>query len=300
MIYAIHHAAALLGAVLTVAALVHAKAWTRLRPRAAVALWHLLTLTCALASFGFLISLALPAWGLGVVPALGAVGRGQQNLTELTTVEAGALASALVLLLVGVGAYAYSTFRSRRALSRQRLLLSIVADRRVGALTVIDHGAPLVYALPGPEPQIVATTAAIRALTPSELDAVLAHEHHHLSARHDLAILPFAMLRRLLPHSSLSLAILAEVDLLLEMCADDHAVRQGHREPLRASLTVFAREDLPAPRICGAPTTGSGINARLDRLDRARTKLDLGLTLAGYASALTFLATTLSLYALPV
>lgn len=300
MIYALHHAAAFLGAVLTAAALLHRRAWTRRHPRTAVMLWHLLTLTCALASFGFLVSMALPALRLGVVPALGAVGRGQQSLRELTTMEIAALVGAFVLLLAIAGTYAGSTLRSRRAQSRHRLLLDIVADRHHGPVMVIDHAAPLVYALPGREPQIVATTAAIGVLTPPELDAVLAHERHHLSARHDLAILPFAMLRRLFRRSWLFLAIESEIDLLLEMCADDHAVRQGHHDALRSSLDVFAAEKVREVGIRGERAAATAIATRRARLTTPRPAPHLALALTGHASALTFLATTLSLYALPI
>lgn len=300
MIYALHHASAILGAALTGAALLHQKAWTRQYPRAAVILWHLVTLSCVLASFGFLVSIALSALGRGVVPALGAVGRGQQSLRALTTVEAAALVSALSLLLAVGGAYASSTLRSRRAQSRQRLLLEIVADRRRGPVTVIDHTAPLVYALPGSKPQIVATTAAIGVLTPLELDAVLAHERHHLSARHDLAILPFAMLRRISRHSCVFLAIEAEVDLLLEMCADDHAARQGHRDALRSSLDHFTAEGVREVGLHSERVAADAIGARRDRLTKFRLGARRGLALTGYGATLTFLATTLSLYVLPV
>ncbi len=215
-------------------------------PRAAVTLWHLLTLTCVLASFGFLISVALPA--LGVVPALSAIGRGRPSMSDLNTVEAAALLCAFAMVAVLVATYAHSTFRARRAQSRQRLLLDLVGHPQQGPMTVIEHTAPLIYALPGREPKIVATTAAIHALSPTELTAVLAHERNHLSARHDLAILPFAMLRRLFRQSPLFLAIHAEVEVLLEMCADDHAVRLGHLDALRSSLRCSPPKTLQATR----------------------------------------------------
>ncbi|MEU4198233.1 M48 family metalloprotease [Kribbella sp. NPDC026611] len=298
MIYATHHAAALLGAALTAAALLHGKAWTRQHPRAAVTLWHLLSLTCLLASFGFLVSVALPA--LGVVPALGAIGRGKPSMSQLNTVEAVALLSAFAMLTLVLATYAHATFRSRRAQSRQRLLLDLVAHPQQGQMAVIDHTAPLVYAVPGREPTIVATTAAIRALTPPELAAVLAHERNHLSARHDLAILPFAMFRRLFRRAPLSLAVHSEVDLLLEMCADDHAARLGHLDPLRSSLEVFVDEERRAAELRGERLAGQALTARRDRLEPGTAGVRLGVPLLAYVSALTFLATTLSLYVLPL
>lgn len=300
MIYALHHASAFVGAALTAAALLQWTAWTRRHPRAAVALWHLLVLTCVLSAFGFLISIALPALRLGVVPALGALGRGEQSLKDLTAAETMALAGAVGLALGVAGTYAYSTLRARRAQSRQRLLLDLVANRRDGRVTVVDHGAPLVYALPGREPRIVATTAAIHVLTPPEFDAVLAHECQHLAARHDLMILPFAMLRRFFRDSPIFLAIESEVDLLLELCADDGAVRSGHGRALRSALAVFAEAQSRAARPGDEPVAATPVTTRLKRLDERGTGPRTGPALIGYASALTFLSTTLSLYVLPL
>ena len=62
-------------------------------------------------------------------------------------------------------------------------------------------------------------------LAPAELTAVLAHERAHLRARHDLVLIPFTSLRRVFPRSRGIAQAYRTVALLVEMMADDHALR---------------------------------------------------------------------------
>ena len=58
-----------------------------------------------------------------------------------------------------------------------------------------------------------------------ELAAVLAHERAHLRERHDLVLLPFTALRRAFPRSATCAGAHRAVALLVEMLADDRALR---------------------------------------------------------------------------
>lgn len=300
MIFAIHHVAALLGALLTCAAMLYGKPWTRSHPRLSVGLWHLLGLTIGLSVFGLLISIALRTLGLGVAPALNVVGRGDQNVADLTATEIASLLGAALLAITTFMIYANLTLQRHRAQVRHRSLLSIVAESRSNSMTLINHEAIVVYALPGRDPQIVATSAAIRGLDALQLRAVLAHERHHLSARHHLAVLPFSMFRSVSRSVTLT-AVENEIELLLEMCADDHAVREGHREGLIAAIDLFARRadasELPPVSDCG---NTSVLAARRARLKQPPTRSGIVSALIGSVSALTLAATTISLYFLPV
>ena len=61
-------------------------------------------------------------------------------------------------------------------------------------MVILLDDRPLVYCLPGRD-RVVVTTGALNRLNRAQLQAVLAHEQAHLSARHHLVI----MLARILP-----------------------------------------------------------------------------------------------------
>jgi Zn-dependent protease with chaperone function len=49
---------------------------------------------------------------------------------------------------------------------------------------LVDHAQPAAYCVAGPHPTVILTTAALQALDPDQVDAVLAHERAHLAYRH--------------------------------------------------------------------------------------------------------------------
>ena len=110
---------------------------------------------------------------------------------------------------------------------RQRELLALLAhgDPKVPGALVIDYPAAAAYCLPGIRSQIVVSVGTLDLLAPAELTAVLAHERAHLRARHDLVLIPFTSLRRALPRSRVIAQAYRTVALLVEMMADDRALR---------------------------------------------------------------------------
>jgi beta-lactamase regulating signal transducer with metallopeptidase domain len=110
---------------------------------------------------------------------------------------------------------------------RQRELLALLAhdDPKVPGALVIDYPAAAAYCLPGIRSQIVVSVGTLDLLAPAELTAVLAHERAHLRARHDLVLIPFTSLRRVFPRSQAIAQASRTVALLVEMMADDHALR---------------------------------------------------------------------------
>lgn len=279
MIYAWHHAAALAGAIL-LGLVVHRREWTRARPRTAVLLWHLLLFTVAIALVGLLLSIALRALGLGVLPAVGAI-----RTVRLSTGDVVALSAALTVLTAGLGVQVVTTVQRRRARSRHRALLDVVGDDSRPGLVVLEHEGVAVYTVPGRRPRVVATAGALDRLTATELNAVLEHEHGHVAGRHDLALFPFAVLRRTLPRSRIAAALETEISVLLELCADAHAVRRGHRDGLLHALGVLGRDDAADIR-----------RARLEQRSPGR----VAVPLLSCAAAILLTTTTLSLYLLPL
>ena len=90
---------------------------------------------------------------------------------------------------------------------------------------MIDYPAAAAYCLPGIRSQIVVSVGTLDLLAPAELTAVLAHERAHLRARHDLVLIPFTSLRRAFPRSRVIAQAYRTVALLVEMMADDRALR---------------------------------------------------------------------------
>jgi beta-lactamase regulating signal transducer with metallopeptidase domain len=158
----------------------------------------------------------------------------------LTAVRAVSLGAGIVLLLllcwVLLAAFA-AVFRSRQ---RQRVLLSLLArgDPKVPGALVVDHPAAAAYCVPGLKSAIVISAGALDLLDQAELAAVLAHERAHLRERHDLVLLPFTALLSAFRWSRAARRAHGAVALLVEMHADDCALR--HR-PARELATALLR-----------------------------------------------------------
>jgi beta-lactamase regulating signal transducer with metallopeptidase domain len=103
---------------------------------------------------------------------------------------------------------------------------------------VVDHPAAAAYCVPGLRSQIVISAGTLKVLDQAELAAVLAHERAHVRARHDLVLLPFCALARAFPRARLVRRARATVALLVEMLADDQALRQ---RPARELATALLR-----------------------------------------------------------
>jgi Peptidase family M48 len=257
--------------------------WPRRSPAAAIVLWQALGLGWGLAAIGALAGLgaadARSGVAKGVFALVSRVLSGRQATPGSRRLLAGilglrllALAAGLVLLLllcwVTVAAFAV-VLRARR---RQRLLLSLLAhgDPKVPGALVVDHPAATAYCVPGLRSRIVISAGALDLLDQAELAAVLAHERAHLRERHDLVLLPFTALLRAFSWSAVAREAHAAVALLVEMLADDRALRhRPARELATALLRVGAAGGAHAP--AGALAAAAGgvdgqVAARVSRL----------------------------------
>jgi Zn-dependent protease with chaperone function len=153
------------------------------------------------------------------------------------------------------------------ARSRQRALLALLAhgDPKVPGALVVDHPAAAAYCLPGLRSKIVVSAGTLELLGPAELAAVLAHERAHLRERHDLVLLPFTALRRAFPMSGRCDDACRTVALLVEMLADDRALRARPARELVSALVRVGTAGQATP--AGALAAGEGdIAARVTRL----------------------------------
>lgn len=143
-----------------------------------------------------------------------------------------------------------------RARCRQLQTLAVVAHRDTasGAL-VVDHPTAVAYCLPGRGREIVFTTAALAALDPDQVRAVVAHEKAHLRGRHDLVMAVATALERAFPKVSAFSQARAEMARLVEMLADDMAVHHADRLTMATALVHMAEGSAPAAALgAGGPT----------------------------------------------
>jgi Zn-dependent protease with chaperone function len=213
--------------------------WTWRTPRTAIALWQALGLAWGLASIGTLLGFGVAPYGEGILVG---VARTFEDPGVLPSVRLAAVAAGLTLALLLIGVLLVAIAGVVRARRRHRALLALVAhgDPEVPGTLVVDHPVAAAYCVPGVRSQVVVSAGTLALLGPYELAAVLAHERAHARERHDLVLLPFASLRRILPQSSIVARTLDAVELLIEMAADDRALRHRPAKQLVTALLRFA------------------------------------------------------------
>ncbi|MFF4905826.1 M56 family metallopeptidase [Streptomyces sp. NPDC001260] len=174
------------------------------------------------------------------------------------------IAPPLTVLLLPVGWLVRCAWRARRARTHQLDLLTLVGEPapEYGA-TIVDYDVPAVYCLAGRGSRIVVTKGALDALSEEQLRAVLDHERAHIAGRHHLLkvfVDAFSRAFRGLPLARLAKE---QTNLLLEMIADDRALRCHSREVLATAMYEVAAGRVPKAAL-GAG--GSGALIRLRRV----------------------------------
>ncbi|MFI9504064.1 M56 family metallopeptidase [Nocardia sp. NPDC052566] len=178
-------------------------------------------------------------------------------------VVSGVMAAGLAALLLRTGGLMLRMRRHTHAHGRAVRMVGREVPG-VGAV-VLDSTERQAYCVAGRPDTIVVTSAALDALTPDQLDAVLAHERAHLSGRHAAVLAALRGLATTLPGIRLVTEGAAEIARLLEMCADDTATRAHGREPLLGALLAIVGVADPAP--AGAMhAAGTAVLARTERL----------------------------------
>jgi len=289
--------------------------WPRRSPAAAILLWQAIGLGWSLAAVGALVALGAADQRLGVVadgaaqaarmvrampaPTAGAMG-------VLAVVRLAALAAGIILLLLLCWMLAASSAAVLRGRQRQRALLSLLAhgDPKVPGALVVDHPAAAAYCLPGLRSAIVISSGALELLDQAELAAVLAHERAHLKERHDLVLLPFTALLRAFRWSGVAREAQKAVALLVEMHADDRALRRRPaRELATALLRVGAAGGGRAPAgalAADGPGIGCDVAARVTRLLRPAPRLSAAALALVCAVAALAVAVPVAFLALPL
>ncbi|MCX5328663.1 MULTISPECIES: M56 family metallopeptidase [unclassified Streptomyces] len=223
--------------------------WPHRAPALAVAVWHALAVSFSIGVALTAYNLAMPTEHLhaglvGLLHSCGLdVGAGRPDPGVADRLAVGVPAAIAVAL---AASFAFHVARARRARTEHRETLDLVGrhSARLSA-TVLPYAIPAAYCLPGRRPRVVVSDAAVRELTPEQLGAVLEHEQAHIAGRHHLvlaAMEAFHSVFRLLP---LARHAREETALLLEMIADDHALRRHSDEVLATAMYEMAAARTP-------------------------------------------------------
>jgi Zn-dependent protease with chaperone function len=180
--------------------------------------------------------------------------------------------------------------RSQRAARRRHRDLLTLAGRPAPALggTIIEHSRPGAYV--APDRRLVVTSGAVAQLTRVQLDAVVAHERAHAGGRHQLLLDLVRLAARALPWVRLLRVARQQVARLVELRADDVAVRAHGRAALAGALVAMAAGPAPVGLV------GAGGGDTVERLRRLLTPPER----LGAAAGILVAAALVGLALLPV
>ncbi|AQA15687.1 hypothetical protein BV401_40060 [Streptomyces malaysiensis subsp. malaysiensis] len=256
-------------------------AWPYRAPAVAVAVWQGLALSFTIALALTTYHLVTPTWHLhngmsGLLRFCGLTFDAPIPGTGPLGVPAIAVPASVALL--PLARFGHELLRARRVRARHRGVLDMVGRRsaRLRA-TVLDHDTPAAYCLPGRRPRIVVSAGALRLLSPAQLESVLEHERAHIAGRHHLALAATEAFARVFRWLPLAREARAQTALLLEMAADDRALRRHPRQALASALYTMAAGHAPGGGAGHAPggaltATGPGAVVRLRRMLDARRR----------------------------
>jgi Zn-dependent protease with chaperone function len=251
-----------------VPALLARATWPLRAPRAAMVLWQAVALAAVLSVFSAGIAIATRVLmpgpdGRPTASIIGAEGRlGWPLWTAYIAVFA-------LTVLVGVRlmvAVVRVAIANRRRRAHHRMVVDLVGVGHDAAraqpcattrdLRVLDVAQPLAYCLPGVRSRVVVSEGTLSTLADAEVAAILSHERAHLRARHDLVLEAFTAVHAAFPRIVRSANALSAVRLLVELLADDAAVRATGRTALARALVACASGRPPSGALAaGGPST---------------------------------------------
>ena len=232
--------------------------WPTRAPRAAIVLWQSIALAAVLSAFSAGIAIASRLF----VP--GPDGRPTATITSEIEVLGWPLWTAYVIvfavtLVIGARltyAVVQVAIATRRRRAHHRMVVDLVGKSQGNHLRILDVAQPLAYCLPGVRSRVVVSEGALNMLADNEMAAILTHERAHLRARHDLVLEMFTAVHAAFPRFVRSAHALHAVRLLIELLADDAAVRAAGPTPLARALVACASGRTPSGALAaGGPTT---------------------------------------------
>jgi len=242
--------------------------WPMRAPRAAIVLWQSIALAAVLSAFSAGIAIASRLFVPGPDGRPTATITSEINALGWPLWVADVLVFALTLVIgarlaTAVLQVAIAT-RRRRAHHRMMVDLLDMSHESVppqvctqaSGLRILDVRQPLAYCLPGVRSRVVVSEGTLHTLSDSEIAAILTHERAHLRARHDLVLEMFTAVHAAFPRFVRSANALNAVRLLIELLADDAAVRAAGPTPLARALVACASGRTPSGALAaGGPST---------------------------------------------
>ena len=220
--------------------------WPARSPFTAMLLWQAIALAGGLSMIGAMLVYGLEPVGDNLIAGLRALAG--MVLFNAPTTALGfwhifALSAAALLTAHLVFTLLLTYYKIQRQRRRHRELLDLLASpsaQGAGPL-VINHDSPVAYCLPGGARSVtVLSDGLMAALEPAELRAVLIHENAHLSQRHHLLLWAFAAWRQALPWLPTTRLAQESVNSLIEMLADDVALRTESKATLIKAIAIVA------------------------------------------------------------
>ncbi|MEV6135430.1 M48 family metalloprotease [Nocardia sp. NPDC051990] len=281
-------------------ALLSRATWPYRTPRAALVLWQAIALAAVLSAFGS---------GLAIATQLLVPGPdGRPTTSPAREIDALGLPLWLayvfvfaLTLLVGarlVYAIVRVGVHTRRRRARHRMLVDLLdqsgPQRRAADIRVLASTEPIAYCLPGLRQRVVLSEGTLTSLQDAEVTAIVSHERSHLRARHDLVLEAFTAVHEAFPRVVRSKAALGSVKLLIELLADDSAVKVTGPKPLARALVACAKSTAPQGALAaGGPTT-------LIRIQRLGGRIgDLRVASAAYLGSAAILVVPTMAVAVP-
>ena len=252
--------------------------WPARSPFTAMVLWQAIALAGGLSMIGAMLVYGLEPIGDNLIAGLRALAGMvffNAPTTDLGFWHIFALSAAALLTAHLVFTLLLTYYKIERQRRRHRELLALLASPSAeGAGTlVISHDSPVAYCLPGGARSVtVLSDGLMAALEPAELRAVLIHENAHLSQRHHLLLWAFAAWRQALPWLPTTRLAQESVNSLIEMLADDVALKTESKATLIKAIAIVASGSARTPGGAELQPGPSGLSAS-------------GLSLAGLDSA---------------
>lgn len=220
--------------------------WPARSPFTAMLLWQAIALAGGLSMIGAMLVYGLEPIGDNLISGLR--GLAAMVLFNAPTTALGfwhlfALSAAALLTAHLVFTLLLTYYRIERQRRRHRELLALLAAPSVDAdrTVVISHDSPVAYCLPGGARSVtVLSDGLMAALEPAELRAVLSHENAHLNQRHHLLLWAFAAWRQALPWLPTTRLAQEAVNSLIEMLADDVALKTESNATLIKAIAIVA------------------------------------------------------------
>ncbi|WP_067689586.1 M56 family metallopeptidase [Nocardia jejuensis] len=281
-------------------ALLSRATWPYRSPRAALVLWQAIALAAVLSAFGS---------GLAIASRLLVPGSdGRPTTTPSKEIDALGLPIWLALvtvfaltLLIGarlIWSVVRVGIHTRRRRAHHRMLVDLLdqsaVQRSSADIRVLASTEPIAYCLPGLRRRVVLSQGTVTNLTDEELTAIVSHERSHLRARHDLVLEAFTAAHEAFPRVVRSKSALDSVKLLIELLADDSAVKVTGPTPLARALVACCNSTAPQGAMAvGGPTT-------LIRIQRLAGPIgDLRIASVAYLAALAILVVPTMAVAIP-